>query len=146
MDGPEILALMDLNMQEMYREDARTTSDGFVVERDGMVLCGRAYGRGFRTMGRGGGRWGAGAVRRAVEEPFRDAGLACSVWTRAHVDAALDVELRDEGFDELLPVPAMMLPNETPLAPRPRELELRTVADETDRRAYLGVMGPAWGG
>jgi len=145
MDGPEVLALMDLNMQEMYREDARTTADGFVVERDGMVLCGSPYGTEFTNMAMVVRRCAARAVRRAVEETFREAGLACSVWTRAHADGTLDDELRDEGFDELLTVPAMMLPNETPLAPRPRGLELRRVADETDRRAYLRVMVPAWG-
>src|SRR5262249_61512970 len=145
MDGPEVLAVMDLNMEEMYREDARTTADGFVVERDGMVLCGSPYGTEFTNMAMVVRRCAARAVRRAVEETFREAGLACSVWTRAHADGALDDELRDEGFEELLTVPAMMLPNETPLAPRPRELELRPVADETDRRAYLSVMVPAWG-
>ena len=44
MDAPELLALMDLNMQEMYREDARTTAGGFIVERDGMLLCGSPHG------------------------------------------------------------------------------------------------------
>ncbi len=144
MDGREVLALMDLNMQEMYREDARTTTGGFVVERDGMVLCGSPHGTEFTNMAMVVRPCAAAAVRSALDETFRAAGLACSVWTRAHADRALEDELREEGFDELLTVPAMMLPNDAPLAPLPREIELRPVGDDAARRAYLGVMVPAW--
>src|SRR5262245_66528395 len=100
MDGPEVLALMDLNMQEMYREDARTTADGFVVERDGMVLCGSPYGTEFTNMAMVVRRCAARAVRRAVDETFRGAGLACSGWTRAAAGGALDDALGEGGCGE----------------------------------------------
>jgi GNAT superfamily N-acetyltransferase len=144
MDGLELLALMDLNMQEMYREDARTTAGGFVVERDGMVLCGSPHGTEFTNMLIVVRPGSAGAIRDAIDETFRAAGLACSVWTRAHADGVLEDELRGSGFDELLTVPAMMLPNEAAVPALPPELDLRAVTDEAGRRAYLDVMAPAW--
>lgn len=145
MDGAAVLALMDLNMQEMYREDARTTAGGFIAERDGMLLCGSPHGSKFTNMLVVVGRGRASAIRSALDETFRSAGLSCSVWTRAHADRALENELRREGFEELLTVPAMMLSNEVPDPAAPPELELRPVTDDAGRRDYLGVMVPAWG-
>jgi hypothetical protein len=145
MDGAAVLALMDLNMQEMYREDARTTAGGFIAERDGMLLCGSPHGSEFTNMlvvVRGGR---ASAIRSALDETFRAARLPCSVWTRAHADGALGDELRREGFECLLTVPAMMLSNDVPARSAPPELELRRVIDDAGRRDYLGVMVPAWG-
>jgi GNAT superfamily N-acetyltransferase len=145
MDGTAVLALMDLSMQEMYREDARTTAGGFIVERDGMMLCGSPHGSEFTNMLVVVGRGRASAIRRALDETFRAAGLACSVWTRAHADGALENELRHGGFEQLVTVPAMVLSNEVEDRPAPSELELRPVTDDAGRRDYLGVMVPAWG-
>ena len=44
MDSASLLRLMDLNMQEMYREMVRWTSGGFVVERGGLVMVGAPHG------------------------------------------------------------------------------------------------------
>jgi len=145
MDGAAVLALMDLNMQEMYREDTRATAGGFIVERDGMMLCGSPQGSEFTNMLVVVGRGRASAIRSALDETFRSAGLSCSVWTRAHADRALENELRREGFEYLLTVPAMMLTNDVPDPSAPPELELRRVTDDAGRRDYLGVMVPAWG-
>jgi GNAT superfamily N-acetyltransferase len=145
MDGAAVLALMDLNMQEMYREDARTTAGGFIAERDGMMLCGSPHGSKFTNMLVVVGRGRASAIRSALDETFRSAGLPCSVWTRTHADGALENELRREGFEDLLTVPAMMLSNEVPDPSAPPELDLRPVADDAGRRDYLDVMVPAWG-
>ena len=144
MDGTAVLALMDLNMQEMYREDARTTAGGFIVERDGMLLCGSPHGSEFTNMLVVVSRGRASVIRSALDETFRSAGLPCSVWTRAHADGALEHELRREGFEELVTVPAMMLSNEVPDPSAPPELELRQVTDDGGRRDYLRVMVPAW--
>ena len=144
MDGTAVLALMDLNMQEMYREDARTTAGGFIVERDGMLLCGSPHGSEFTNMLVVVSRGRASVIRSALDETFRSAGLPCSVWTRAHTDGALEHELRREGFEELVTVPAMMLSNEVPDPSAPPELELRQVTDDAGRRDYLRVMVPAW--
>ena len=144
MDGTAVLALMDLNMQEMYREDARATAGGFIVERDGMLLCGSPHGSEFTNMLVVVSRGRASVIRSALDETFRSAGLPCSVWTRAHTDGALEHELRREGFEELVTVPAMMLSNEVPDPSAPPELELRQVTDDAGRRDYLRVMVPAW--
>jgi hypothetical protein len=144
MDGAAVLALMDLNMREMYREDARTTTGGFIVERDGLMLCGSPHGSEFTNMLVVVDRGRVTAIRSALDETFRSAGLPCSVWMRAHADGALAGELCREGFEELLTVPAMMLSNEVQDPSAPPELELRPVTDDAGRRDYLGVMVPAW--
>src|SRR5262245_23636729 len=109
MDRAEILAFMDLNMREMYREDARATPGGFVVEREGLVLCGSPRGTVLTNMVLIAGRVSAHGVRRALEKTFGATAMPCSVWTRAHADASLEGELHVDGFDELMSVPGMTL-------------------------------------
>src|SRR5262249_30857802 len=145
MDGAAVLALMDLNMQEMYREDTRATAGGVIVQRGRVMLCGAPQRSEFTNMLVVLGRGRASAIRSALDATFRAAGLPCSVWTRAHADGPLENELRREGFEYLLTVPAMMLTNDVPNPSAPPELELRRVTDDAGRRDYLGVMVPAWG-
>ena len=143
MDLASQLALMDLNMQEMHREDARTTPGGFIVERDALVCCGSPHGTDFTNVVLVAGSVTTAQVREHLGRVFGD--LPCSVWTRAHVDSALADELQNHGFLELLSVPAMAFRegDGTP-APTPPELTLRPVRSPADCRAYHDVMTDAW--
>jgi hypothetical protein len=70
---------MDLNMQEMYREDARAMRDGFVVERHGLVLVGSPRGTDFTNMAIVARPVTARTVRQAVAETFVAESLAEAV-------------------------------------------------------------------
>lgn len=145
VERAELLALMDLNMREMYREDARVTAGGFVVERDGLVMCATPHGTPFTNMVMVAEPVRAAVVRDVARAVFEPAGLPWSVWTRAHADAAVDADLRAAGFRELMDVPGMVFaPQAGAPAPCPPDLDVRVVADDGDRAAYAGIMTGAW--
>lgn len=145
MDVAERLALMDLNMQEMYREDARVMSGGFVVERSGLVMVGSPAGTHFTNMLMPVRAVDVDTVQAEARRVFGDAGLPWSVWTRAHADGALETALAARGFLELVTVPSMTLdPADARPAPLPAGAELRLVATPADVEAYARVMADAW--
>jgi GNAT superfamily N-acetyltransferase len=145
MDAAERLALMDLNMQEMYREDARFMPGGFVVERSGMVMAGSAVGTHFTNMVMPVRPIDAATVHAEAMAVFGAAGLPWSVWTRAHADETLEGQLTARGYLELVTVPAMTLdPADAPSLPLPDRIALRPVTHASDVAAYAQVMGEAW--
>ncbi len=145
MDAAERLRLMDLNMQEMYREDARVMDGGFVVERGGLVMTGSPIGTHFTNMVMPVRAVDAATVRAEATAVFGPAGLPWSVWTRGHADAALEAELAERGFLELVTVPAMVLePDDVTAVPPPSDVVLRPVAGDDDVTAYARVMAEAW--
>jgi hypothetical protein len=145
MDAAERLALIDLNMQEMYREDARAMPGGFVVERSGLVMVGSPAGTHFTNMVMPVRAVDAATVHAEATAVFGAAGLPWSVWTRAHADAALEAELAARGFLELVTVPAMVLETaDVSPVPIPDDVALRPVTDAADVDAYGRVMADAW--
>jgi hypothetical protein len=141
----EILTLMDLNMREMYREDARHTPGGWLAERDGVLTLGSPLGTVTTNMAIVTGRPDAGTVRRETDRAFRTAGLPFSVWTRAHVDAALEAALPAAGFTLITSAPGMvLLPDDANPPPVPPGVAVRPVVDERGRADYAHVAGPAW--
>ena len=109
MDRAALLALMDLNMQEMYREITRATPGGWVVERSGLVMCGSPHGTIVTNMAMITRPLDAATVRSETDRAFRRAALPFSVWTRAHADAELEAELAAVGFHEIMSTPGMAL-------------------------------------
>src|SRR5258705_10609995 len=108
---------MDLNMQEMYREMARWTPGGFVVERAGLVMVGAPHGTVVTNMAIVAGRTD---VERVVEETARvygRGGLPFSGHTRAHVDVELEAALAAGGVHEIAAQPGMGLPAAAGSAP-----------------------------
>ena len=117
-----LLRLMDLNMCEMFREIVRLGRGGELLETSALTLCASPHGTPFY-------------VRR---------GLAFSVGTRDHADAALDAALRDRGFMELVEVPGMALLADPGTRCEPPGLEIRRVRDDQGRRDYLEVTAEAY--
>jgi GNAT superfamily N-acetyltransferase len=145
MDVAERRALMDLNMQEMYREDVRVMRGGFVVERSGILMTGSPAGTHFTNMVMPVATVDAATVHAEAMAVFGAAGLPWSVWTRAHADEALEAELTARGFLELVTVPAMVLdPADARPAPLPDGAALRPVVSTADVEAYARVMSDAW--
>jgi GNAT superfamily N-acetyltransferase len=136
---------MDLNMQEMYREMARWTPGGFVVERDGLVMVGAPHGTVVTNMAIVAGRTDVDAVVRETERVFGQDALPFSVHTRAHVDGELEAALATRGFHEIATTPGMVVRAGAgvPVDP-PKELALRAVENEDDRVAYGDVMAEAY--
>ncbi len=145
MDRRELLERMDLNMREMYREIARATADGWLVERAGLVCCGSPLGTVITNMAMVAQPVDATTVRRETEELFAAAGLPFSVWTRAHADGALEADLLRRGFIEITTTPGMVfLGGDGAPAPPPADVEIRAVADDRDRDGFAEVMAEAY--
>ncbi len=140
-----LLELMDLNWREMCRECIRATPGGWVVERDGLLVCGSPRGSMATNMAIVTAPVSARSVRAETDRLFRAAGLSFSVWTRAHRDAALEEELAAAGFVEMHREPGMAWAPGDGAPPRcPRELTIRPVVDDAGREAYARVVAEAF--
>lgn len=145
MDSASLLRLMDLNMQEMYREMARWTPGGFVVERGGLVMVGAPHGTVVTNMAIVAGRTDIDTVVSETERVYGRSGLPFSVHTRAHVDGELEAQLAGGIFYEIAATPGMVFHRGTTLACEPpAELELRPVERDRDRAAYAEIMAEAY--
>jgi GNAT superfamily N-acetyltransferase len=141
----EMLTLMDLNMREMYREDARATPGGRIVERGGLLMVGSPLGTVTTNMAIVTGDTDAATVRRETDRVFRAPGLPFSVWTRAHADAALEAALPAAGFTHIADAPGMaLLPGDDTPEPTPPDVAIRPVTDDAGRAAYAHMSAPAW--
>ena len=145
VDRATLLALMDLNMREMYREIARATEGGWVVERHGLVCCGSPLGTTITNMAMTAGPVDAATVRQEAARAFDRAELPYSVWTRAHADAALEAELERAGFVEITATPGMVLfRGEGDRRSPPTDVTIEPVTDDRGRDAYAQVMAEAY--
>jgi hypothetical protein len=145
MDRAELLALMDLNMFEMYREIARATSGGFVVERAGLVMCGSPLGTVITNMAMVADTVGVDVVRVETDRVFRREGLPFSVWTRAHADGPLETALGRAGFLDITSTPGMAFaPGDGIPGDPPADVEIRPVTNEAGRVAYADIMAEAY--
>lgn len=145
MDSASLLRLMDLNMQEMYREMARWTPGGFVVERGGLVMVGAPHGTVVTNMAIVAGRTDVERVVEETERVYGRSGLPFSVHTRAHVDVELEAALAGGGFHEIATTPGMVFHAGTDVATAtPSDLVVRRVEHDADRAAYADVMADAY--
>jgi hypothetical protein len=145
MDPGVLLHRMDLNMQEMYREMARWTPGGFVVERGGLVMVGAPHGTVVTNMAMVAGPTDVDTIVRETERVYGRGGLPFSVHTRAHADVELERRLAGGGFSEITATPGMVLRARAarPVAV-PAGLEIRPVLTDADRAAYGDVMAEAF--
>ena len=132
-------------MREMYREMARWTPGGFVVERGGLVMVGAPHWTVVTNMAIVAGRPDVETVVAETERVYGRDGLPFSVHTRAHVDVELEAALETGGFHEIASTPGMVLrPPAGTGAALPRGLDVRAVDSEDDREAYADVMAEAY--
>ena len=133
-------------MQEMYREMARWTPGGFVVERGGLVMVGAPHGTVVTNMAIVAGRTDVDTVTRETERVYGRSGLPFSVHTRAHVDGELEAALTIGGFHRIAATPGMVLQAQSggssgaPSAAAPPELAVRPVESDRARAAYDKAM------
>lgn len=140
----ELLALMDLNMREMYREDARATPGGWVIDRNGLVLCGSPLGLVTTNMAIVAGPTDVEAIR-AETSIYQRTGLPFSVWTCAHGDRSLEADLVRAGFVHIHSEPGMVLASEDAApVPVPPAIEIRAVSDDAGREAYTEVIAESF--
>jgi len=132
-------------MQEMYREMARWTPGGFVVERAGLVMVGAPHGTVVTNMAIVAGRTDVGRVIEETERVYGRSNLPFSVHTRAHVDVELEAALAGGGFHQIAATPAMVFHAGTDVVPAvPAGLVVRAVERDADRAAYADVMAEAY--
>jgi len=145
VDREQLLTLMDLNMFEMYREIARATEHGEVVEMDGLVLCASPLGTVITNMAMVSRPVDVDSVSAATTRVFRRRNLPFSVWTRAHADARLESDLARAGWTEITATPGMVIAREDcEPPPAPAELDIRPVLDDAGRRAYARLTAEAY--
>jgi len=144
VDPGALLLLMDLNMQEMYRELARWTPGGFVVERRNLVWWARRTGRSSPNGDGGGPRRRRHRARgdRARVRARRAPVLG------AHARARRRGARRGARVGRLPPDRehaghgVRQGGGEPPIVPP--ELEIRPVRDDRARAAYADVMAEAY--
>jgi hypothetical protein len=146
VDRRALLALMDLNWQEMTREVVRATPGGWIVERGGLVMCGTPLGTSVTNVAMVAAATDAATVRAETDRVYRDAGLAFSVWTRAHADDVLERALPAVGLFETWATPAMALEASSAAAvdAGAAGVSVRPVGSESEREAYGGIMAEAY--
>src|SRR5258706_5708202 len=136
---------MDLNMQEMYREMARWTPGGFVVERGGLVMVGAPHGTVVTNMAIVAGRPDVETIVRETERAYGRQNLPFSVHAGAHLDVELETDLAAGGFHEIAATPGMVLHPDAGVRPAaPDDLSVRPVEGDAERVAYADVMAEAY--
>ena len=143
-DRTVLLDLMDLNMWEMYRAMVRVARGGEVLETETLTLVTTASAAFFNNLLLVRGPVDATTVGAAAAEFYGRRGRGYTVLTRAHADAALEEELRGQGYRLLVREPGMALladPGTRVAAP---ELAIRAVTDDAGRRAFQQVSAEAY--
>jgi GNAT superfamily N-acetyltransferase len=145
MDRATMLALMDRNMAEMYREMTRATPGGWIVERTGLVVLGSPGGSVTTNMAIVTGAVSADVVRAETDRWFRSGGLPFSVWTRAHADGGLEAALRAAGFFQVTETPGMVfVPGAGRRGTPPADTVIQPVCDDAGREAFGEIMAEAY--
>ncbi len=145
VDRARLLALMDASMQAMFRADTEATPGCMVAEVDGLLMCATPRGTAISNMTIVCGPVDAGTVRAETARAYGRASRPYTVWTRAHVDAALEPELRTLGFRPLVDLPAMaLLSGDGQPTSTPSEIVIRPVTDDVGRADYGCIMARAY--
>jgi ketosteroid isomerase-like protein len=143
-DERTLLRAMDLNMWAMFRELIRLARGGEVRETARFTMAAHPEGTPFHNMVMVHEPIEAGTLLAAIEDFHGRRGLPFSVWTRAHADQALEAELQQRGFHELLSMPAMALLGDPGTRVEPKGLDIRRTTTDQGRRDYLEVTAEAY--
>jgi ribosomal protein S18 acetylase RimI-like enzyme len=144
-DRVTLLALIDRNMVEMYREMTRTTPGGELVEMDGLTMTWTPRGHAITNMAMVTAAITPARVCDLADRVYRHAGRPFSLWTRAHADAELEAGLEAVGFRALMAVPGMvLLPSNGRSVLPPADVTIRPVADDAGRADYGYVAKKAY--
>lgn len=146
MDDATLLELSDLNLAESAREMARWRSAWHTEEHDDLLCIAGAdpFPVGYINATLALGRSAADPQRtlevaRRFFEP-RERGY--TVWTRAHLDAALAEAARDAGLQQLGDMPGMLLERPVPETPGSRGVAL--IESAADVAGFARVQAEAY--
>jgi ribosomal protein S18 acetylase RimI-like enzyme len=134
----DLVAALDRADEAYFREITARTPGARVVEQDGLVVVVGAVPSPVitNTILPMSDEVDIEAIRRAVG--IYDAiGHHPSIQTRDHIDAALEPRLAEDGWEIAIKLPGMVLESRRPDADPPAGVEIRTVATELDRQAWL---------
>jgi GNAT superfamily N-acetyltransferase len=138
MPARDLVAALDHADEAYFREITARTPGARVLEQDGLVLVVGAVPSPVitNTILPLSEDVDIEAIRRAVPI-YDEIGHHASIQTRDHVDAALEPQLAADGWEIAIKLPGLILESRGPDADPPAGVEIRTVATEQDRAAWL---------
>jgi ribosomal protein S18 acetylase RimI-like enzyme len=136
--GRDLVTALDRADEAYFREITARTPGARVLEQDGLVLVVGTVASPVitNTILPVSNDVDIDAIRRAVAI-YDEVGHHPSIQTRDHVDAALEPQLAADGWEIAIKLPGMVLESRAPDADPPAGVEIRTVATEQDRAAWL---------
>jgi ketosteroid isomerase-like protein len=139
-----LLRSMDLNCWELFREVARGSRGGEVIDTADYSLLWSPRGTPFHNalLVRA-----PISVETALEASARFHGArraTATIWVRAHADQALEAALRARGFITFTSMPGMVLLGDPGTRCEPAGLVLRAVRDEAGRDAFCHVAAESY--
>lgn len=144
LERAELLARMDLNMWEMFREITRLSRGSELFETPQFWMAAAPHGTVFHNMVAIRDVVDLDALLAAVRSFYVRRGRPFSIWTRAHADAELEAALHARGFTDFLSMPAMALLGDPGTSCAPTSLEIRPACTDAQRRDYLHVSAEAY--
>jgi hypothetical protein len=135
------IRLVDANLVEYGRFMARATPGGVAEERRGALVVSGAtptpalVNSAFMAVA----TVDPGAVLPAAATFFRTRGHGFGIWTRGHLDAALDAVLPEAGFEIAIEMPVMLLERRPEERPAPPGVVVDPVADDASAADFRSV-------
>ncbi len=139
-----LLERMDLNMWEMWRENARGSRDGTVFDTRGATFVVLPSAMQFHNSVLVRDKIELDALLDAAALFYGEEGPGFSVWIRAHADLKLEHKLRERGYKTNVSLPAMALLNDPGTRREPEGLEIRPVSDRAGLAAYTRVIAESY--
>jgi len=135
---------MDLNMWEMWRENARRSHEGTVLDVKGATLISLPAGLQFHNC-----------ILLRDDVDFKDlletAALfygernsRFSVWIRAHADGSCENQLLARDYGHMVTLPAMAMISDPGTRREPTDFEIRAVADTDAVADFIEVCSESY--
>jgi ribosomal protein S18 acetylase RimI-like enzyme len=137
----DLIRLVDANLVEYGRFMARATPGGASEEHDGVLLVSGTtptpaiVNSAFMAVA----AVDPAAVLPAAATFFRTRGHGYGIWTRGHLDAALDAVLPDAGFEIAIELPVMVLGGRPQERPGPPGAIVDPVVDDETAADFRSV-------
>ena len=147
MEQDELLALADANLAEFVREHARWLPPTQIEERTDLLLSAagtRAPGPWNALMPLGPGPADAERALSAARSFFDPLQHHASIYTRAHLDAQLELACRRLGYELGSDSPGMVLSVQPAACVLAEGLCMRQVQDEVEARAFVEISASAY--
>ncbi len=146
--GGTLLRLMDLNLAEANREQARFLPPSRIVEQSDVLFTAsgtRCPGGPFNSViGVGAGCPDPEATLAHARAFYGELGRGFTVYVRAHVDRPLGAACEHDGLSQMSDAPGMVLRARVPAPPLPPSVEIRELRSVSETSAFVDVAASAY--